>query len=133
MSADSFMFAMPGFQPEDEPPRTTILPEAALMEIQAAAPHFLVGAQPRFAVGDLVIPKPNGLIKRDDELPRIVVAVRPDAEHDFSTDPRSPHFGMRYDIRVLGYNNDCLIAFWCESAYYEAYQGEGAVGHDHKP
>ena len=108
----------------EEPKKNTILPEAALMELDANFKDFVY--EPgvcRFNVGDTVIPKANGLVRRSDELPRRVVAVRPDADYSFDGEPGSAGYGIRSDIRVLCFHNESMIAFWTESSYYELYKG----------
>lgn len=121
------LLARLGDDEDDTPAKPRPCHEAQIMELEQAARDYAAGAG-RFKIGDLVTPKTNTGIVGAGE-PRIVVALRPDTDHDMShdesTEPGAQIFGARWDIRTVAIHNTRdhdIAAHWCESWQLEPYK-----------
>ena len=113
---------------EREAPKPRALPEAQIMELQAAFTTY--SAPCPFKPGDIVVPRPNAPYT-DKGVPHIVLEVADYPIRLFDvkdvTDCSSSAFGQRLDCRVAVISDDgCIHAFWQESWKLERYTGEGA-------
>lgn len=78
------------------------------------------------SVGDLITPISSGTTKNPGE-PNLVIAIRPLAKFEFGVgDPGSSSLGLRYDVRVLHWDNGQFVAHWDESANYGRWEDPDA-------
>ncbi len=90
-----------------------------LSEYRQRYQEFLEGC--RFKPGDLVTPLSNSIVVGAGE-PCVVLETRRGTPI-FESDPDTPNFGRRFDMRVARFMEDSIARFWVESVDYEPYSG----------
>jgi hypothetical protein len=99
-------------------------PLAAKMRIEEAGKRYLESEQgPRFKVGDWITP-PSDSFAKDAGAPHLVIATRK-SDHVFFNEidaGGSAIQGRRMDTRVLRLMDDCILAFWTESAEFVPWE-----------
>lgn len=108
--------------PKPKPP--TLLVEALRDQAQ-----FYTHENP-FKVGDVVTPRKGVLVTGSGD-PNIVIAVRENPDPVFAAgEPGSSRYGLKFDIRVVRWEEGQFPTFWTESSFFEPWIEPAAKAED---
>ena len=105
--------------------------DAQVDALRAAYDRYTQGARGRFAVGELVTSRSDGMVFRSGE-PFIVVEIVDTPPGILDTADAAgmvgygqPNWGARPDMRVLSVDHEgSVLAYWVESWGFDHYKGE---------
>lgn len=114
------------FPPMPQERKTTILPEAQIMELRAAVARYEQDCP--FKVGDLVTPRANSPYRNKGGIHIVVEAFTDSPVRDRTTSSGDwPHYG-KLDMRILYIaDNGDTVPHMVESWLFEPYTGESAT------
>lgn len=113
------------FADRDEEKKSSILPEAKIMELRAALERY-ERLSCQFKVGDLVTPRANSPLVGAGN-PHIIAEVFYNPVRFSNGDASKFGCHGKYDVRIITVHDDGdVIPFMAESWMLEPYTGEGA-------
>ena len=99
---------------------TPPIPEALAKTLKEVFDRYRKGCP--FKLGDVVTPRAGYSIVNDGQ-PCVVTDVHVGAAFYFDGNPSSHSYGARLDMRVVHWQEGCIVMHWVESWQFEPYTG----------